>query len=56
VGIILYIFKNNICVDDIKRIMVSGPKALQEKCFMKCFGEGTEMVCLINLKIIAQNA
>jgi hypothetical protein len=31
-------------LEDVKALMEYGPASLQEKCFLKCFGEGTDMV------------
>jgi len=34
----------NLTAAEVKAMMASTPQNLQEKCFLKCFGEGTDMV------------
>jgi len=34
----------NLTSEEIKKIMESIPETMQEKCFLKCFGDGTDMV------------
>jgi len=34
----------NLTSEEIKKMMETFPETLQEKCFLKCYGEGTEMV------------
>jgi len=38
----------NLTAAEVKAMMESFPVTLQEKCFLKCFGEGTDMVNLYN--------
>jgi hypothetical protein len=38
--LIIYIMNK----DQIKNLMATMPEKLEEKCFLKCFGEGTDMV------------
>jgi len=38
----------NLTAAEVKAMMESYPTTLQEKCFLKCFGEGTDMVININ--------
>jgi len=34
----------NLTSGEVKAMMESFPATLQEKCFLKCFGDGTDMV------------
>jgi hypothetical protein len=36
--------------DQIKNLMATMPEKLEEKCFLKCFGEGTDLVFLFLIK------
>jgi len=38
----------NLTAAEVKAMMESFPSTLQEKCFLKCFGEGTDMVICLN--------